>query len=162
MLHSTKKKHCRDGGAPPLELVGHVLGVQLLEGVVVVEEHDQAHVQLRGGISLIIGGFGGITTLFPIFPASVRCGIKPSFSQAEMIMGEAAVLPLTTYSLCICFVSSLWSSVSAGRQICSSHQQTGCNGVQTITYLCLSGSRCSYAEAQAKQEDTSAQAPMFQ
>ena len=36
-----------DGGPLPLELVSQVLGVQLLEGVEVVEHHDQRHVELR-------------------------------------------------------------------------------------------------------------------
>lgn len=41
------RAHGRDGGARTLQLVGHVLGVQLQEGVVVVEQHDQQHIDLQ-------------------------------------------------------------------------------------------------------------------
>ena len=41
------RAHRRDRCARAFQLIGHVLGVQLQEGVVVVEQHDQQHIDLR-------------------------------------------------------------------------------------------------------------------
>lgn len=48
--------HGGDGRARTLELVGHVFGVQLQEGVVVVEQHNQQHIDLQN-TSTVVSNF---------------------------------------------------------------------------------------------------------